>query len=118
VTVSGCQLPGRCLYAEPIRPPAEELETAALLLCPFCVEQACQLLLPAAAGPLPADNRIPWRGGAFFSDFAPGGVSLVGGYLDFGDSFVKYSYPIATTVSKCQLMSHIPCNVAQPVPMP
>jgi endoglucanase len=50
-------------------------------------------------GPLPADNRIPWRGGAFFSDYAPNAISLVGGYLDFGDSFVKYSYPIATTVS-------------------
>jgi hypothetical protein len=69
----------------------------------------CFLLPP---GPLPADNRIPWRGGAFFSDYAPGAVSLVGGYLDFGDSFVKYSYPIATTV-RCPHVAKAPFNLTQ-----
>lgn len=45
-----------------------------------------------------ASNRVPWRGSSGLSDYALG-KDVVGGYYTTGDSFVKYSYPIATSVA-------------------
>jgi endoglucanase len=41
-------------------------------------------------------NPIPWRGDSCLSDSS--GYQLGGGYYDGGDS-LKFTYPIATTVS-------------------
>lgn len=54
------------------------------------------------SGVLPADNRVPWRGDSGLSDWLANGtegIRLVGGYYDMGTSFVKFSYPIATTTA-------------------
>lgn len=33
-------------------------------------------------GPLPATNRVPWRGNSFVTDQGVGGINLAGGYFD------------------------------------
>ena len=42
------------------------------------------------SGPLPADNRVPWRGDSFLHDQVPGG------YHDAGD-LVKFGFPMAAS---------------------
>ena len=44
------------------------------------------------SGPLPADNRVPWRGDSFLQDAVPGG------YHDAGD-LVKFGFPMAATIT-------------------
>ena len=44
------------------------------------------------SGPLPADNRVPWRGDSALDDAVPGG------YYDAGD-LVKFGFPMAATVT-------------------
>merc|ERR1719282_1141619 len=44
------------------------------------------------SGPLPADNRVPWRGDSFLQDQVPGG------YHDAGD-LVKFGFPMAASVT-------------------
>ncbi|KAL7748742.1 hypothetical protein RI367_005896 [Sorochytrium milnesiophthora] len=44
------------------------------------------------SGPLPDDNRIPWRKSSGLADGSTAGVDLVGGYYDAGD-FVKFNFP-------------------------
>lgn len=44
------------------------------------------------SGPLPADNRIPWRGNSTLTDGADVSMDLVGGYFDAGDH-VKFGLP-------------------------
>jgi len=46
------------------------------------------------SGPLPADNRIPWRGDSSLGDVGNNGEDLTGGYHDAGD-YVKFGYPMA-----------------------
>jgi len=41
------------------------------------------------SGPLPANNRVPWRGDSGLND------AVVGGYYDAGD-FVKFGFPMAS----------------------
>lgn len=45
-------------------------------------------------GPLPADNRVPWRQDSFVNDQGDGGLDLTGGYFDAGDH-VKFGFPHA-----------------------
>ena len=44
------------------------------------------------SGPLPADNRVPWRGDSALDD------AVVGGYYDAGD-LVKFGFPMAATIT-------------------
>jgi len=44
------------------------------------------------SGPLPADNRVPWRGDSDQDD------AVSGGYHDAGD-FVKFGFPMASTIT-------------------
>jgi len=44
------------------------------------------------SGPLPADNRVPWRGDSALDDAVPGG------YYDAGD-LVKFGFPMAATIT-------------------
>ena len=46
------------------------------------------------SGPLPADNRVPWRGDSSLGDKGNKGEDLKGGYHDAGD-YVKFGYPMA-----------------------
>jgi len=46
------------------------------------------------SGPLPANNRIPWRGDSSLGDQGNKGEDLTGGYHDAGD-YVKFGYPMA-----------------------
>merc|ERR550532_1101878 len=46
------------------------------------------------SGPLPANNRIPWRGDSSLGDVGNNGENLTGGYHDAGD-YVKFGYPMA-----------------------
>lgn len=51
------------------------------------------------SGPLPPDNRIPWRGSSGLLDRTVDGGSLVGGYYDGVDT-MKHGFPmaLATTI--------------------
>ncbi|XP_037070229.1 endoglucanase 13-like [Pollicipes pollicipes] len=51
------------------------------------------------SGPLPADNRVLWRGDSALGDSGDDGEDLTGGYYDAGDH-VKFGFPMAgmTTV--------------------
>ena len=44
------------------------------------------------SGPLPADNRVPWRGDSALDD------AVTGGYYDAGD-LVKFGFPMAATIT-------------------
>merc|ERR1712209_56866 len=46
------------------------------------------------SGPLPLDNRIPWRGNSSLGDKGEKGEDLTGGYHDAGD-YVKFGLPMA-----------------------
>ena len=46
------------------------------------------------SGPLPSDNRIPWRGNSSLGDKGEKGEDLTGGYHDAGD-YVKFGLPMA-----------------------
>lgn len=46
------------------------------------------------SGPLPANNRVAWRGNSAMQDGSDVGVDLTGGYFDAGDG-VKFAFPMA-----------------------
>src|SRR5690348_13960207 len=46
------------------------------------------------SGPLPADNRVLWRGPSDLTDGSDHGIDLTGGYHDAGDE-VKFGLPEA-----------------------
>ena len=46
------------------------------------------------SGPLPADNRVHWRGDSGLNDGSDVGVDLTGGWHDAGDK-VKFGFPMA-----------------------
>ena len=50
------------------------------------------------SGPLPDDNRIPWRGDSALTDGADVGRDLTGGYYDAGDH-VKFVFPMAASMT-------------------
>jgi len=50
------------------------------------------------SGPLPANNRIPWRGDSGLDHGADNGVDLTGGYYDAGDN-VKFNFPQAFSMT-------------------
>ncbi|XP_042884863.1 endoglucanase E-4-like [Penaeus japonicus] len=50
------------------------------------------------SGPLPADQRVTWRGDSAVSDGSDVGRDLSGGYYDAGD-FVKFGFPMAFTAT-------------------
>ncbi|XP_045600469.1 LOW QUALITY PROTEIN: endoglucanase E-4 [Procambarus clarkii] len=50
------------------------------------------------SGPLPSNNRVPWRGDSALNDGSDVGHDLVGGYYDAGD-LVKFGFPAAFTVT-------------------
>nr|XP_045600598.1 uncharacterized protein LOC123759530 [Procambarus clarkii] len=50
------------------------------------------------SGPLPDDNRVPWRGDSALDDGSDVGQDLTGGYYDAGD-FVKFGFPMAFTTT-------------------
>ena len=50
------------------------------------------------SGPLPADNRIPWRGNSAMNDRGENGEDLTGGYYDAGDH-VKFGFPMAAAMT-------------------
>ncbi|MFL6112561.1 MAG: glycoside hydrolase family 9 protein, partial [Catenulispora sp.] len=50
------------------------------------------------SGPLPADNRVLWRGPSDLSDGADHGLDLTGGYHDAGDE-VKFGLPAAYSMT-------------------
>lgn len=50
------------------------------------------------SGPLPADNRIDWRGNSAVKDGADVGRDLSGGYYDAGDH-VKFGLPMAYSMT-------------------
>ncbi len=51
-----------------------------------------------ASGPLPAFNRVTWRGDSGLNDGADHGVDLTGGWYDAGDH-VKFGFPMAATTT-------------------
>ena len=50
------------------------------------------------SGPLPDDNRIPWRGDSALTDGQDVGRDLTGGYYDAGDH-VKFGLPMAASMT-------------------
>lgn len=50
------------------------------------------------SGPLPADNRVTWRGDSALGDGSDVGIDLTGGYFDAGDH-VKFGFPMAFTTT-------------------
>ncbi|MEM9553289.1 MAG: glycoside hydrolase family 9 protein [Acidobacteriota bacterium] len=50
------------------------------------------------SGPLPAWNRVEWRGDSALSDGADQGIDLTGGWYDAGDH-VKFGFPMAATAT-------------------
>ncbi|XP_022097093.1 uncharacterized protein LOC110982761 [Acanthaster planci] len=50
------------------------------------------------SGPLPANNRIPWRADSTVNDRGLNGEDLTGGWFDAGDH-VKFGFPMASTVT-------------------
>ncbi len=50
------------------------------------------------SGPLPADNRVGWRGPSDLTDGADHGLDLTGGYHDAGDE-VKFGFPEAYSMT-------------------
>src|SRR3954470_10282335 len=50
------------------------------------------------SGPLPADNRVLWRGPSDLTDGADHGLDLTGGYHDAGDE-VKFGFPMAFSMT-------------------
>ncbi|CAM2006440.1 glycoside hydrolase family 9 protein [Acanthopleuribacter pedis] len=50
------------------------------------------------SGPLPADNRVSWRGDSGLQDGADVGHDLTGGWYDAGDH-VKFGFPMAATTT-------------------
>ncbi|XP_042231504.1 endoglucanase E-4-like [Homarus americanus] len=50
------------------------------------------------SGPLPADQRVTWRGDSALDDGSDVGHDLTGGYYDAGD-FVKFGFPMAYTAT-------------------
>ena len=50
------------------------------------------------SGPLPSDNRVPWRGQSALKDGCDVGHDLTGGWYDAGD-FVKFNFPMAYSVT-------------------
>ena len=50
------------------------------------------------SGPLPDDNRIPWRGDSALEDGNDVGRDLTGGYYDAGDH-VKFGLPMAASMT-------------------
>ena len=50
------------------------------------------------SGPLPTDNRIPWRGDSAMNDRGQNGEDLTGGYYDAGDH-VKFGFPMAASMT-------------------
>lgn len=50
------------------------------------------------SGPLPADNRVTWRGDSALEDGSDVGHDLTGGYYDAGDH-VKFGFPMAFTTT-------------------
>ena len=50
------------------------------------------------SGPLPAGNRVEWRGDSGLRDGAAEGVDLTGGWYDAGDH-MKFSFPMAASAT-------------------
>src|SRR6266566_408999 len=50
------------------------------------------------SGPLPADNRVLWRGPSDLTDGADHGLDLTGGYHDAGDE-IKFGFPEAYSMT-------------------
>src|SRR4051812_12485520 len=50
------------------------------------------------SGPLPADNRVKWRGDSDLTDAADHNIDLTGGYHDAGDE-VKFNFPQAYSMT-------------------
>lgn len=50
------------------------------------------------SGPIPAWNRVEWRGNSGMSDGADNNVDLLGGWYDAGDH-VKFGFPMAATAT-------------------
>lgn len=50
------------------------------------------------SGPLPADNRVSWRGNSALSDGADNNVDLTGGWYDAGDH-VKFGLPMSSATT-------------------
>ncbi|MBZ5602348.1 MAG: glycoside hydrolase family 9 protein [Acidobacteriia bacterium] len=50
------------------------------------------------SGPLPAGNRVGWRGDSTLQDGADNGVDLTGGWFDAGDH-VKFGLPMASSTT-------------------
>ncbi len=50
------------------------------------------------SGPLPADNRVTWRGPSALNDGSDVGRNLTGGWYDAGDH-VKFGFPMAYSVT-------------------
>ena len=50
------------------------------------------------SGPLPATNRVVWRGDSALTDGADAGVDLTGGWYDAGDH-VKFGLPMAASTT-------------------
>jgi hypothetical protein len=50
------------------------------------------------SGPLPANQRIEWRGDSSLNDGADVGIDLTGGYHDAGDH-IKFGFPMASSMT-------------------
>ncbi|MCG8458370.1 MAG: glycoside hydrolase family 9 protein, partial [Holophagales bacterium] len=50
------------------------------------------------SGPLPAWNRVEWRGDSALGDGSDNGIDLTGGWYDAGDH-VKFGFPMAATAT-------------------